>query len=96
MIVLLIVPTAPAEAASHELNNGLPEQPPKEGQPFLRHPNRARSLFGLARASARSGDLQSASHAYATFLTTWNQADPDFPELHETKKFLQNTSHLSH
>jgi len=52
---------------------------------LLWHVNRARSLLGLARASARMGDLPSARNAYATFLTIWNQADPDLPELQEAK-----------
>ncbi|KPK22582.1 MAG: hypothetical protein AMK69_19535 [Nitrospira bacterium SG8_3] len=60
---------------------------------LLWHPNRARSLLGLARASARMGDLHAARQAYATFLNIWNQADPDIPELDEAKQFLQNIPH---
>lgn len=59
---------------------------------LLWHANRARSLLGLARASVRVGDSHSARYAYATLLTIWNQADPDLPELHEAKQFLQQTA----
>jgi predicted Zn-dependent protease len=59
---------------------------------LLWHANRARSLLGLARASTQSGDLHSTRNAYATFLPIWNQADPDLPELHEAKQFLQQTT----
>ena len=73
------------------------ERPQDAQQQFekslLWHPNRARSLLGLARASARMGDLHAARQAYATFLNIWNQADPDIPELHEAKQFLQNIPH---
>ena len=60
---------------------------------LLWHPNRARSLLGLARAAAQSGDLQAARQAYGTFLNIWSQADQDLPELREAKQFLQNTAH---
>jgi tetratricopeptide (TPR) repeat protein len=70
---------------------------PKEAQQqferaLLWHPNRARSLLGLGRAAANNGDLQTARHVYATLLHIWKQADPDRPELHEAKQFLQNTA----
>jgi tetratricopeptide (TPR) repeat protein len=70
---------------------------PKEAQEqferaLLWHPNRARSLLGLGRAAADNGDLQTARHAYGTLLHIWKQADPDLPELHEAKQFLQNTA----
>lgn len=59
---------------------------------LLRHPNRARSLLGLARAAAQFGHIQATRQAYSNFLNTWNQADPDLPELQEAKQFLQNTA----
>jgi tetratricopeptide (TPR) repeat protein len=65
---------------------------PKEAQQqferaLFRHPNRARSLLGLARAAAQFGHIQATRQAYANFLNIWKQADPDLPELHEAKEF---------
>jgi predicted Zn-dependent protease len=56
---------------------------------LLWHPNRARSVLGLARAADQSGDRQAARKAYGAFLNIWNQADSDLPELREAKQFLQ-------
>ena len=56
---------------------------------LLWHPNRARSVLGLARAAAQLGHIQATREAYATFLNIWNHADSDLPELQEAKKFLQ-------
>lgn len=56
---------------------------------LLWHPNRARSVLGLARAADQSGDSQAARKAYGAFLNIWNQADSDLPELREAKQFLQ-------
>jgi tetratricopeptide (TPR) repeat protein len=70
---------------------------PKEAQQqferaLFRHPNRARSLLGLARAAAQFGHIQATRQAYANFLNIWKQADPDLPELHEAKEFLLQTT----
>jgi tetratricopeptide (TPR) repeat protein len=59
---------------------------------LLWHPNRARSVLGLARAAAQLGHIQATRQAYATFLNIWNQADQDLPELREAKQFLQETA----
>jgi tetratricopeptide (TPR) repeat protein len=59
---------------------------------LLWHPNRARSLLGLARAAAQLGHIQATRQAYTTFLIIWNHADSDLPELQEAKKFLQETA----
>jgi tetratricopeptide (TPR) repeat protein len=55
---------------------------------LLRHPNRARSLLGAARAAAQSGDQTSAATFYAKLLEQWKQAD-DLRELHEARAFLE-------
>ena len=55
---------------------------------LLRQPNRARSLLGAARAAAKSGDREAASAMYQKFLTQWQQADTDLPELKEAKDYL--------
>jgi tetratricopeptide (TPR) repeat protein len=54
------------------------------------HPNRARSLLGLARAGAGSGDARIAREAYTTLLSIWKQAEPDHPEVIEAQQFLEN------
>lgn len=58
---------------------------------LLWHPNRARSVLGLARATAQMGHVQATRQAYATFLNIWNQADQDLPELKEAKQFIRHT-----
>ncbi|MDR4458949.1 MAG: hypothetical protein MRJ67_00250 [Nitrospirales bacterium] len=67
---------------------------PKEAQhqfeqSLLRHPNRARSLLGLARAAAQLGHIQATRQAYRNFLNKWSQADSDLPEVKEAKQFIQ-------
>jgi hypothetical protein len=56
---------------------------------LLRHPNRARSLLGAARAAADSGDRQGAIAGYTKFLAVWSEADPDLPELKEAREYLK-------
>lgn len=51
---------------------------------------RARSLIGLARASAAAGDDEAAASAWRRLLARWEAADPDRPELAEAKVFLQS------
>ncbi|QBQ54759.1 tetratricopeptide repeat protein [Nitrosococcus wardiae] len=54
-----------------------------------RHPNRARSLLGAARAAAHSGDTQSAVKFYKQFEQQWRQADAQLPELGEARDYLK-------
>ena len=56
---------------------------------LLRQPNRARSLLGLARAAAQSGDQTTAAATYTKFLEQWKQADKELPELHEAQDYLK-------
>ncbi|WP_162913329.1 tetratricopeptide repeat protein [Rhodospirillaceae bacterium SYSU D60014] len=53
---------------------------------LFRHPDRARSLLGAARAAARSGDSENAMAFYSEFLRQWKRADPGLPELSEARK----------
>ncbi len=57
---------------------------------LLRQPNRARSLLGLARAAAQSGDQTTATATYAKFLEQWKQADEGLAELSEARDFLKS------
>jgi tetratricopeptide (TPR) repeat protein len=51
-----------------------------------RHPNRARSLLGYARASAKAGDAQAASETYSGLAQQWKGADADTSEISEARK----------
>jgi tetratricopeptide (TPR) repeat protein len=57
-----------------------------------RHPNRARSLLGAARAAARSGDTQGAAKLYSQFAQQWQQADAQLPELREARDYSKQVS----
>jgi tetratricopeptide (TPR) repeat protein len=54
-----------------------------------RHPNRARSLLGTARAAAKNGDPEGAAHAYDQFSRQWQQSDAKIPELREAQDYLK-------
>jgi hypothetical protein len=41
--------------------------------------------LGLARASARSGDLATSRREYEELFTTWRRADPDFAPLADAR-----------
>jgi len=56
---------------------------------LLRQPNRARSLLGLARAEALSGNVTEATAAYTKLLAQWNQADENLPALREAREYLK-------
>ncbi|MCI0624711.1 MAG: hypothetical protein L0387_24210 [Acidobacteria bacterium] len=57
---------------------------------LLRHPNRARSLLGAARAAARSGDTPGAVKLYDQFEEQWRQAGAQSPEPREAQDYLKN------
>ena len=84
---------------SHELFGEilLSANQPKEaagqfGKALLRQPNRARSLLGTARASAKSGDTKAALEAYSKFIRQWLQADAKLPELREAQDYLKQAT----
>ena len=57
-----------------------------------RHPNRARSLLGAARAAAAAGDAAAAADSYAKLLDVWKYADTQMAELKEAREFLQKNA----
>jgi hypothetical protein len=59
---------------------------------LARRPERARSLLGLARAAARSGDAALATDAYRLLVARWTHADPGRPELREALAYLGFTA----
>ena len=81
---------------SHELfgeillRAGQPKEAAEKFQiALLRQPNRARSLLGLARAAAQSGDTATARATYTKLLDQWKQADANLPELREARDYLK-------
>ena len=89
-------PSGPPVKPSHELYGdillraGRPAEAARQyAASLFRHPNRARSLLGAARAAARSGDGQTAVNAYAQFARQWEHADSRLPELKEARTYLQ-------
>ena len=84
---------------SHELFGEilLSANRPKEaaeqfGIALLRQPNRARSLLGVARASAKGGDTKAALEAYSKLVRQWAQADSNLSELREAQDYLKQAS----
>jgi tetratricopeptide (TPR) repeat protein len=71
------------------LRAGQPKEAAEKFQiALLRQPNRARSLLGLARAYAQSGDRAAAVAAYTKLLDQWKQADADLAELREARAYV--------
>jgi tetratricopeptide (TPR) repeat protein len=69
---------------------GRPEQAAQQfAASLFRHPDRARSLLGAARATAQSGDSDSAAAVYSEFLRQWQPADRQLPELDEAQDFAE-------
>jgi cytochrome c-type biogenesis protein CcmH/NrfG len=54
---------------------------------LAREPNRARSLFGMARAAELVGDRRDAASDYKKFLQLMAKADRDRPEVAIAKAF---------
>ncbi|HZN07639.1 MAG TPA: tetratricopeptide repeat protein, partial [Pyrinomonadaceae bacterium] len=82
---------------SHELfgeillRAGQPKEAVEKFQVALqRQPNRARSLLGLARAAAQSGDAATARATYTKLLEQWKEADADLPELREARDYVKS------
>jgi tetratricopeptide (TPR) repeat protein len=68
--------------------NRFPEAAEAFSQALLRTPKRTPSLLGLARASARSGNMTAARQFY-TEVTTMPGAAPGSPAMQEAQKFLK-------
>ena len=56
-----------------------------------RMPGRVRSVLGLARAAARTGDSDTAAEQYALLLSTWQGRD-ELPGHDEASRFLRQTN----
>ena len=55
---------------------------------LVRMPGRARSLLGLARAAAQTGDRATAVEQYTTLLSNWRGRD-DLPGYQEASRFVR-------
>ncbi len=91
-------PSGPAIKPSHELFGEILLRAGKGKDATMqfaksleRQPNRARSLIGMARACAASGDKARANEAYSKLVEIWRWADADLPELKEAKAYLART-----
>jgi tetratricopeptide (TPR) repeat protein len=85
-------PIKPASELSGEilLELGRPQEAAAAFEQALgRGPNRSLALLGLARASAASGNRESARRHYRRFLANWRGADPGLPELKEARTGTQ-------
>jgi tetratricopeptide (TPR) repeat protein len=74
------------------------DRPAEAAQQFAtalyRHPNRARTLLGAARAAARRQDRTRAVSAYTQLLQQWQQGDRQLPVFQEAQKYLQQAGAL--
>ena len=59
---------------------------------LLRTPNRPKIVLGLARAARVLGDNWTAAKRYQEFLSIWQTADPDRPELAAAREFLHKSN----
>ena len=67
-----------------------PEEAAKQFEISLsRHPKRARSLIGAARAAVRQNKPIEASKKYSQFISIWKHADLDLPEFKEAESYLK-------
>jgi tetratricopeptide (TPR) repeat protein len=57
-------------------------------QALKRTPGRPKAIYGIARAAQATGDKATAHQRYQQFLTLWNNADPDRPEVTTAREFL--------
>jgi tetratricopeptide (TPR) repeat protein len=75
------------------LRAGRPEEAARRfATALFRHPDRARSLLGAARAAARSGDTRGAADLYSEFLHQWRHANARLPELSEAENSSAQSS----
>jgi len=69
------------------------DQPKHATEQFLislkRHPNRASTLLGLARAAMKNKKSDEATHFYTELLRQWSHADALLADLQEAKQYLQ-------
>ena len=61
---------------------------------LIDRPNNGMALYGLAQAWEGEGKDLEATKAYQTFLTAWNEADADLPQLKKAKAWMRTNKRL--
>jgi tetratricopeptide (TPR) repeat protein len=61
-------------------------------QALRRHPNRSRSVLGLARASAAAGNADAARRHYTALLANFDKADAELPLLQEARSAITSNA----
>ena len=57
-------------------------------QELKQRPKSGHALYGIARSYALEGDEPKALKAYQDFLASWQNADPDLPQIKQAKSWL--------
>jgi tetratricopeptide (TPR) repeat protein len=57
-------------------------------QALKQRPKSGHALYGIARSYALAGDAPKAVKAYQNFLASWQNADPDLPQIKQAKSWL--------
>lgn len=57
-------------------------------QALKQRPKSGHALYGIARSYALAGDAPKAVQAYQDFLASWQNADPDLPQVKQAKSWL--------
>jgi tetratricopeptide (TPR) repeat protein len=57
-------------------------------QALKQRPKSGHALYGIARSYALAGDAPKAAQAYQDFLASWQDADPDLPQVKQAKSWL--------
>jgi hypothetical protein len=87
----LVLPFAPVAEIAGDLYhqaNRFEQARRRYSDALIARPNRARSFLGIARASGRLDDANTATDAYKQFLNAWADADPDLPQIAEARAWI--------
>jgi tetratricopeptide (TPR) repeat protein len=57
-------------------------------QALKQRPKSGHALYGIARSYAMAGDAPKAVQAYQDFLASWQNADPNLPQVKQAKSWL--------
>jgi tetratricopeptide (TPR) repeat protein len=57
-------------------------------QALKQRPKSGHALYGVARSYELAGNTPKAAQAYQDFLTSWQNADPDLPQIKQAKSWL--------
>ena len=91
-------PVIPAQELFGELLMEL-DRPADAQEQFIqalkRTPNRPKAIYGIAQAAEATGHQEIAKQRYEEFLTLWEKADRDRPEVAVAKEFLAKISPAS-